>query len=327
MAGFQKRIVDPKRVATVEAATAAIPLGGDPRTMAVAATVDQVAPVAQAAPSLGSIQDSYQVGAVYDVPVEVIKSNPVNPRALYTTAAVDDMAISLKENGQKISATGFVDESGKVVLIEGETRLRGARAAGLPTLRVEVKKKPDSERALYEEARAANVERRDQTPLDDALKWRELLDRKVYATQSALAKALGVGEDDVSRILSLAKLPHRVVLAVADHPSLLTLRMLNAIREYCNVKGEQETLELILEASDKGWGYRDVEARRKAAETGPVSRKRAATQSVAFGTAKGELKTFDEGGRLELVLKGLTADESNALAETIKAILQPKSAD
>lgn len=323
MAGFQKRSIDPSRVATVEAVTAAVPLGGDPRAQIVPPGSSSVAPFHV----LGSIQDGYQVGQVYDVPVEVIKSNPVNPRALYTTDAIDKMAISLRESGQKISATGFVDEAGRVVLIEGETRLRGARAAGLPTLRVEIKTKPDSERTLYEEARAANVERRDQTPLDDALKWRELLDRKVYPTQSALAKALGVGEDDVSRILSLAKLPHRVVLAVADHPDLLTLRMLNAIREFCNVKGEQETLELILEASDKGWGYRDVEARRKAAETGPVSRKRAATESVVYGTAKGEIKTFEGGGRLQLVLKGLTADESKALTETLKEILQKRASD
>ena len=323
MATFQKRSIDPAKVAAIEAVTATVPLSGDPRAQGVVTVANQAPP----APNLGAIQDCYQVGFVYDVPVELIKSNPVNPRALYTTAAVDDMATSLRESGQKISATGFVDETGKVVLIEGETRLRGARAAGIPTLRVEIKKKPDSERALYEEARAANVERRDQTPLDDAIKWRELLDRKVYATQTALAKALGLGEDDVSRILSLAKLPHRIVLAVADHPALLSLRMLNALREFCNIKGEQETLEVILEASDKGWGYRDVEARRKAAETGPVSRKRGATESVAYGTAKGEIKTFDEGGRLQLVLKGLTPEESRALTETIKDILHKKAVD
>ena len=323
MAGFKKRSIDPSRIATVEAVTSAVPLGGDPRAQIVPPDRSSVASI----PALGSIQDAYQVGQVYDVPVEMIKSNPVNPRALYTTDAVDTMAISLKESGQKISATGFVDETGRVVLIEGETRLRGARSAGLPALRVEIKKKPDSERALYEEARAANVERRDQTPLDDALKWRELLDRKVYPTQSALAKALSVGEDDVSRILSLAKLPHRVVLAVADHPDLLTLRMLNAIREFCSVTGEQETLELILEASDKGWGYRDVESGRKAAETGPVSRKRAATENVVYGSAKGEIKTFDEGGRLQLVLKGLTVEESKALTEKLKEILQGKTCD
>lgn len=321
MAGFQKRSIDPSRVATVEAVTAGVPLGGDPRAQTALAAPASSAPFRV----LGSIQDGYQVGSVYEVPVELIKSNPVNPRALYTSEAVDKMAVSLRESGQKISATGFVNEAGKVVLIEGETRLRGARAAGLPTLRVEIKNKPDSDRALYEEARAANVERRDQSPLDDALRWRELLDNKIYSTQSSLAKALGLGEDDVSRILGLAKLPHRVVLAVADHPDLLTLRMLNAIREFCNVKGEQDTLELILEASDKGWGYRDVEARRKSAETGPVSRKRAETESVAYGTAKGEIKTFDEGGRLELVLKGLTAEESKALTETIKELLQQKT--
>lgn len=321
MAGFQKRIVDPSRVAAAEAATAGVPLGGDPRAHIPVEVVSSPAAVS----NLGAIQDSYQVGFVYEVPVELVKSNPMNPRAFYPSADVDKMAISLRDNGQNISATGYLDEHGRVVLIEGETRLRGARAGGLPTLRVEIKNKPESDRALYEQARSVNVERRDQTPLDDAVKWRELLDRKVYASQSALAKALDIGEDDVSRIISLCKLPQRVILAVADHSDLLTLRMLNAIREFFAVQGEQETVELILEASAKGWGYRDVEARRKAAEAGPVSRKRASTETVAYGSAKGEIKTFGEGGRLELVLKGLSVEESQALTATIKEMLAGKS--
>lgn len=321
MATFQRRVVDPNRVAAAEAAAAIVPLGGDPRTHGKVEEADQAQ--TQAAVS----KSRYEPGNVYEVPVEEIKSNPFNPRVLYTTAAIDEMGASLRQNGQKISATGYIDPTGRVVLIEGETRLRGARSTGLSTLRVEIKNKPPSDRALYEEARAANVERRDQTPLDDALKWRELLDRKVYDTQVSLAKALGLREDDVSRVLALCQLGTRIVMAVADHPELLTLRMLNAIREFSKVKGEQETLELILEASDKGWGYRDVEARRKAAEAGPVLRKRAATEHVTYGAAKGEIKTFEKDGRLELVLKGLSQEQAESLTDSIKALLGDKGVE
>ena len=316
MATFQKRALDPARVAAAESAAAVVPFGGDPRAHA---TVEEATPTT---PAVSERRPGYRPGNVYEVPVEEIKSNPFNPRVLYTTSAIDDMGQSLRQHGQKISATGYLDPTGRVVLIEGETRLRGARSAGLATLRIEIKDKPPSDRALYEEARAANVERRDQTPLDDALKWRELLDRKVYETQVSLAQALSLREDDVSRVLALGQLGARIINAVADHPELLTLRMLNAIREFAKVKGEQETLELILEASDKGWGYRDVESRRKAAEAGPVLRKRAATEHLTFGSAKGEIKTFDKDGRLELVLKGLTQEQSESLTESIKALLK-----
>jgi ParB family chromosome partitioning protein len=243
----------------------------------------------------------------------MVKSNPFNPRAVYTSTAVDAMAESLKITGQRISATAYLNEQGGVTLIEGETRLRGARSAGLPTLRIEFRPRPSSDRSLYEEARAANVERRDQTPLDDALKWKELLSRKVYPTQVALAKALGLSEDYVSRTLALANLSSRVIHTVAENSDLLNHKMLNAIREYWEVLGDESTLELILEVAKNGLGYRDVTSRRKAAEKGPVKRPRATREVLRYLGAKGELKTFEEEGRMEFTIKGLSAEAAKEL--------------
>jgi len=317
--GFKKKTVSIERVAAVEMAAATAPIVSDPRVSASAAS----APPTQ----LGSIQDDksagtvYEVGKVYDVPLAALKSNPVNPRAVYTTMAVDEMAVSLTTSGQRISATAYIGEHGEPILIEGETRLRGARAAGLPTLRVEIRPRPENDRALYEEARAANVERREQTPLDDAIRWRELLSKKVYPTQAALAKAMKLGEDQVSRTLSLATLPSRIVHACAEHPSLLSLQMLNAVREFYEVKNsEDETIELVFEVARSGMGYRDVVARRKAAAKGPVRRPRSSREEVSFKGAKGEFKTFEEDGRIELMLKGLSVEAAKEVAEKIKAL-------
>ena len=255
--GFKKRAVSDDRVAAVESVSANIPIVGDPRMTPSEIGPADIRPV-QIPPGVGSSQErtavpsDYQVGNVYDVPVGLIKSNPFNPRAVYTTTAVDNMAISLSTSGQRISATGYIDDQGSITLIEGETRLRGARASGLETLRIEIRPRPASDRELYEEARAANVERREQTPLDDAIKWKELLAKKVYQTQAALAKSLGLGEDHVSRTLSLAGLSNRVIHAVAENPELLNHKMLNALREFWDVEGDEATLELILEVAKTG---------------------------------------------------------------------------
>ena len=321
MTGFKKRVVSADRVSEVERAAATSPIVGDPRLVAVPPSPKS---------DLGSSQDrparpgpaTYQVGMLYDVPVGRLRSNPFNPRAVYTTAAVDDMALSLSEGGQRISATGYLGEDDDVVLIEGETRLRGARAAGLPTLRVEIKPRPASDRELYEEARAANVERREQTPLDDALRWRELIAKKVYPTQAALAKALKLGEDHVSRTLSLANLPTRVIHAVAEAPELLSHKMLNAIREFWEAQGDESALELIREAAKTGMGYRDVVARRKTAAAGPVKRPRATREQIVFQGAKGELKMFEDGGRMEFSLKGLSTGAAQTLHAKILALFE-----
>lgn len=322
--GFKKRSVSVERVVAVESVTAGVPIVGDPRLQVGGTTsvsTDTHRPVA----ILGSSQDTatqqvhYEVGKVYDIPVGHIKSNPFNPRAVYTASAVDAMAVSLSTSGQRISATAYVDD-GSVVLIEGETRLRGARAAGIPTLRVEVRPRPTSDRELYEEARAANVERRDQTPLDDALKWREILGKGLYPSQAALARALGLGEDHVSRTLSLASLSSRVIHAVAENPELLTLKMLNALREFWEVQGDEATLELILEVAKSGLGYRDVAARRKSAINGPVRRPRSTREPLTFKGAKGEIKSFEEDGRVELSLKGLSPEAAREVASRLRAL-------
>ncbi|EPZ84534.1 hypothetical protein BURCENBC7_AP0253 [Burkholderia cenocepacia BC7] len=164
------------------------------------------------------------------------------------------------------------------------------------------------------------MERKDQSPLDDALKWKELLSRKIYPTQVALAKALNLGEDHVSRTLSLAQLPSRIVQAAAEYPELLSLKMLNAIREFWEVKGEEETLELVLDAAKTGIGYRDVAARRKAAAKGTVKRPRSTREQLSFRGAKGEFKSFEEDGRIELKLKGLAPDVAAEISEKILAL-------
>lgn len=331
MVGFKKKVVSAERVAAVENAAASAPIVGDPRIGAPPAAIPNPPPVVAVrrqetteVTHLGSSQEleatrRYEEGKVYDVPVGQIQSNPFGPRAIYTSTAVDDMAVRMSTSGQRISATGFINDQGDVVLIEGETRLRGARAGGLPTLRIEIRPRPPTDRALYEEARAANVERNEQSPLDDAIKWRELLAKKVYPTQSALAKALNLGEDFVSRTISLSGMPSRLLHTCAEHPDLCTLKMLNAIREFWEVKGDDSTLELIFEAAKTGMGYRDVAARRKAAEKGPIKRPRSTREAVVFQGAKGEFKSFEEG-RIELAFKGLTPKGVEEITAKIMAL-------
>ncbi|MCA8383503.1 ParB/RepB/Spo0J family partition protein [Burkholderia cenocepacia] len=317
MATFKKKAVAVERVAAVEDAASLAPIVGDPRMAPPVATISQLR-----GGGVGSSQEParYEIGQTYEVPVGKIKSNSVNPRAIYTASSVSEMAESLAARGQGQSASAYQDEAGDVVLIDGERRLRGARTAGLPTLRLEIRPKPASERELYEEARAANVERKDQSPLDDAIKWKELISRKIYPTQAALAKALRLGEDHVSRTLSLAQLPSKIVQAAAEYPELLSLKMLNAIREFWEVKGEEETLDLIAEAAKSGMGYRDVAARRKAAAKGTVRRPRSTREQLTFRGAKGEFKSFEEDGRIELKLKGLAPDVAAEISEKILAL-------
>ncbi len=265
---------------------------------------------------------SYVVGQVYDVPLKRLRANPANARALYAASGLDEICRSMKEQGQTTAASGFVDEDGDVVLIDGHRRLNVSDKLGWSSLRVEIRPVPESEQALYLASRAANVERAEQTPLDDALVWRRLLDRKVFQSQVVLAKTLGLSESEVSRTLALADLPGRLTQALAEHPDMLKLKMLNALREYYQSQGEDKTLVFILEVASESLSYREVEARRKAAEHGPAARPRAEKRTLQFRGATGVIRTFEKDGRLEVSLKGLKPKDASEVLKKLETVFK-----
>ncbi len=294
-AAFKKRKVNPERIASAA------------RDSLAAVVVETSA---------------YVVGQVYDVPLKRLRANPSNARALYSARASEQMADSLRAKGQTTAATGFLDEDGDIILIDGHRRMRGAEMLGWPALRVELRPVPDSEQALYLASRAANVERAEQTPLDDALVWRRLLDRKVFPTQAALAKALALSESEVSRTLALNELPARLSQALSELPDLLNLKMLTALREFYRSQGEEKTLLLMLEAERDGLSYREVEARRKGLEAGPLSRPRAEKREVRFRGAVGVIRTFEKDGRLEVSLKGLKPKDASEVLTKLESVFK-----
>lgn len=261
------------------------------------------------------------VGAVYEVPLDLVVSNPVPPRAFYKPSTVDAIGGQLASAGQITPATGFLNADGGVTLLDGETRLRGARAYGLPTLRVEIQVEPKDQRAIFIQARAANVDRNQQTALDDAIRFHEMLSAGIFSTQTEISEALGIGKDEVSRKVKIAQMPSQLLVVLSEVPELLTLKMLTALREFCDEAGEDRTLALIVEVKEKGLGYRDVVARRLAAARGPVARPRAASEAVAFRGGRGELKSFEKDGRVEFVIKGLAEGDRQELVAQLKQLL------
>jgi ParB family chromosome partitioning protein len=324
MATFQRRKIDPAIVAAASLAAEQAPLvklssASEEPTLEEVGARQETSASESKSPNI----IKYEVGKVYDLPLGIIKPNPRNPRVFYSSTTVDSMASALVTESQQVAATAFINNEGHVVLIDGEKRLRGARAGGLATLRTEIRPHPTDDRQLYAHARSTNSKRSEQTPLDDAIRWRQLLDDKVYPSQSVLAKELELTEDGVSRTLKLAALPEKIIHALIEEPDLMRLRMLNAIREYWETTNcdDEKTLDLVQEITRRGMGYREVESRRKGLEKGPVSKPRAIKEPIKFGTAKGELKSFPDG-RLELNLQGLNDEQTEVLRERLIKLLK-----
>jgi ParB family chromosome partitioning protein len=274
------------------------------------------------APELGALQASscaWQVGRVYEITHGRLKPNPLNPRVFYLPEKINELAASMERQGQTTAATGFV-EGDFVVLIEGHTRQKAASQLGWPSLRVEIRPKPADLRKLYEEAHTANDERSNPSPLDDALRWKQLLNDKVYPSQRSLATAIGKDEGDVSRTLALNDMSQSVIQSLAEAPSLHTAWTLRSIAEFWRACGDDETHTLIVEAKHSNLSGREIKKRQEAILAGPSQRPRAAKASVEFRGRKGELKTFEDG-RVQLLLKGLSHDEAEEIKKRLTAAL------
>ena len=333
---FRPIKLDPQRVARAEAEGARISEADAPAALPEppasapaapqphsAASLARAAPAPAAVEALGTSQAEaprWREGGVYEVPHDRIRPNPVNPRIFYTAEAVAKMVESLRAEGQTTAATGYVEDD-HVVLIEGQTRQKASQQLGWPTLRIEIRPRPESIRSLYEAARAANDARTNPSNLDEALRWKELLEQGVYASQRGLAAALRVNEADVSRVLSLARMPQSILLALAEVPALLHARTLASIRAYWEACGDDRTLELVAQARSRGLGFREIDNLRKAAEKGPSRRPHASRVKVSFGGGKGELKTFEDG-RIQLLLEGLDAEEARELQQRLQKALK-----
>lgn len=329
---FTVRTIAPELVAKAEATAASSPLvadSGAAPVVALPSLVRQQPGVVARQLSDGKaplyVVGQASTGMTYEVPLNLITSSPMPARAFYPPEMVDKMGHELTAEGQLTPASGYINDSGGVTLIEGETRFRAARSLDWKTLRIEIREQPADFKKLYKLGRDANKKRNDTNFLDDAVLWKKMLTTGVYASQQEIAADMEIGKEIVSRIVQLANMPQRVINTLSTERELLdNLRLLTAIREFSEVKGEDATVVLIAEVVSSGLGYRDVTKMRQAAEKGPVSKPRAASETVNFFSAKGELKSFDKDGRVELVIKGLKDEELDDLMAKLRALF-PKS--
>lgn len=266
------------------------------------------APTPHLAPAQSANEATYELGRTYEIPTHELKSNPLNARRIVSPAGLDELAEGLKERGQDVAALGYVDETGNVCLIDGHRRLEGCRLVGLP-LRVEIRPRPTNEQELYLASRAANTDREAQTPIDDALAWKMLLERKIFPSQAELARRLNIEPTMLNRTLGLAELPKPLIAMLSDRPALMNLRMLDAIKRFFDVASEEETEALIIEVASKDLSSRDVDARRAAVQKGPSTRVRGNTQAHKYDKGSSIVKRFAGQGRLVLEIKDVVDEK------------------
>jgi ParB family chromosome partitioning protein len=153
---------------------------------------------------LGALIPTFAPG-VETVDVDLIVSNPHQPRAFFDPESLAGLAESVREHGviQPLLVTRVEAEGGGPAvyqLIAGERRLQAARLAGLSRVPVVVKEATSAE--VLELALVENLQRADLNPLEEAQAFRRLVE-EFGLTQEAVAARVGRSRTAVANALRL----------------------------------------------------------------------------------------------------------------------------
>ena len=149
-------------------------------------------------------QDKMQRELVH---IDSIKRNPNQPRKLFKEKELQELSLSIKENGI-IQPLIVAEENGKFELIAGERRLRASKLAGLEYVPVVIKR--GTEREMMIMSIIENVQRSDLNCVEEALAYYHLM-TEYELTQEDVAKKLGKERSSVANFLRILKLPREVV--------------------------------------------------------------------------------------------------------------------
>jgi ParB family chromosome partitioning protein len=196
-------------------------------------------------------------GELRELPVELVKPNPSQPRTRFDADALDALASSIETSGvvQPLLVRPLHD--GSYELVAGERRWRAARQAGLEKVPAIVRDSEQAERLQV--ALIENMVREDLNPVDEARACAALID-ELGVSKEDLARRVGRSRPAVSNLIRLLDLPDELLeLLEAGELSEGHGRALLAAR------GNDVRRRLGRDAARHGWSVRETENRAKLA--------------------------------------------------------------
>jgi ParB family chromosome partitioning protein len=238
-----------------------------------------------------------------DVPVELIRPNPDQPRSRIDEGAIGDLA-------ESIAVAGIVQPlivrplaNGTYELIAGERRWRAAQRAGLAEVPALIRDQEEPQRLQV--ALIENMAREDLNPVDEARACATLVE-DLGLSKEELARRLGRSRASISNLTRLLDLPE-------DALALLRSGELSEGhgRAILLAKGVDARRRLARGAAAAGWSVRETERRAKATgsrRTAPRSRGEA-DRDAALAKAADELeRALGHDAKVKAARNGVKAE-------------------
>ncbi len=197
------------------------------------------------------ISGNYVVGAIANISLDKIETNPFQPRNIFEKKSLNELAVSIKEQGiiqpVTVRKLGF----DKYQLISGERRFRAAKLAGLEFVPTFIRVANDQQ--MLEMALIENIHRKDLNSMEIAISYQRLIE-ECNITQEILSERIGKDRTTIANYIRLLKLPPDIQLAIKDEK--ISMGHARAIINIDRVDVQLQILEAII---SKNLSVRDVE--------------------------------------------------------------------
>lgn len=188
---------------------------------------------------------------IFELDIDVLQTNPLQPRGLITPESLAELAESIREHGVLEPIVVARTPAG-FQIIAGERRWRAARLVGLKKLPVIIRE--TTPQGMLEMAIVENVQRVDLNPLERAQAYKRLMD-EFDLTNSEISARVSKSPSYISNTIRLLTLPdalkdalmsgatsegHVRALSALEDPHLIIEAYKEVMRKNLSVRGTEE---------------------------------------------------------------------------------------
>lgn len=197
------------------------------------------------------ISGNYVVGAIANIAIEKIETNPFQPRNKFEEVALNELADSIREQGIIQPLTVRKLGYDKYQIIAGERRLRASVIVGLSEVPCYIRVANDEE--MLELALIENIHRQDLNAIEIGISYQRLME-ECKLTQEELSKRVGKQRSTIANYMRLLKLPAEVQVAIRDNHITM-----GHARSFINIESRDEQLKLLADVLENELSVREIE--------------------------------------------------------------------
>jgi ParB family transcriptional regulator, chromosome partitioning protein len=149
-----------------------------------------------------------------EIDIDLIEPNNLQPRTRFDEAQLEELALSIRENGivQPILVRRTTGENYQIVA--GERRWRAAQRAGLQKVPAVIRDVPNDK--MLELALIENIQRQELNAIEEAQAYKRLIET-LGLTQEVVAQRVGRDRTFVTNYLRLLRLPEDIQQLVEEN--------------------------------------------------------------------------------------------------------------